>query len=135
MTRNPDNEPDRDPGDDTPEMPEPPDPARVRELRKQMNQERGTREADVDPIARSLGRPAARRAREIGAYTLIPMLMLAGPAVGYALGLLVQKHWGGEPWGAVVGLLVGLVAGFRQVFLVLANTQKKNKKSDRDEST
>lgn len=108
------------------EYPEPPDPARVRELREQMNQERQARRPAKSLASRKFGKDSSRRARDIGTYTLIPMLMLAGPAVGYALGLLVQKQWGGDPWGAVVGMLVGLVAGFRQVFLLLARFGKKD---------
>ena len=93
-------------------LPEPPDPARVHELRKQMRQDR------------------SGRARDVGTYTLSPMLMLAGPVVGWVLGLLVQRRWGGEPWGAVIGMLVGLVAGFRQVFLLL--TRHRPDRRDRD---
>lgn len=117
-----------------PDLPEPPDPEKVRELREKMSRSRSAETSHADLLTGRRSRSGSRgrndRARDLGAYTLIPMLMLAGPAVGYGLGLLVQKRWGGEPWGAVVGVLVGMVAGFRQVFLLLADIQKRNR--DRD---
>lgn len=94
-----------------PDLPEPPDPARVRELRARLDHDRGPRR----PAPRG-----GRQARDIGAYTLIPMMMLAGPALGYGLGLLVERKLGGEPWVSVGGILFGLAAAFRQIFLLLA---------------
>ena len=117
--------------------PEPPDPARVGDLRRQMDRDKRARAADNRRISNKLINKTGRKARDIGTYTLIPMLMLAGPAVGYVLGLLVQNRWGGEPWSAVIGMLVGLVAGFRQVFLLLARVgdergKKKGKKKGKE---
>ena len=89
------------------EFPEPPDPRKVHELREKMNRERRSRSEHKSPAPSRLVDNAARRAKDIGAYTLIPMLMLAGPAVGYVLGLMVQNRWGGEPWVAAVPALLG----------------------------
>ena len=114
-----------------PEFPEPPDLAKVQELREKMRQTRSARAADKGMIARRIKSRSGHKAKEIGTYTLIPMLMLAGPIVGYVLGALIQNRWGGEPWGGVVGMLLGLVAGFRQVFLLLARFGKKDD-SDQD---
>ncbi len=117
---------------DLPEMPEPPDPERVQELREQMRESRPRQTSHADLLTGRLGDAnKQRRARDLGTYTLIPMLMLAGPAVGYGLGLLVQRQWGGEPWPAVVGVLLGMLAGFRQVFLLLAGIQKRQRNRDK----
>lgn len=144
MTRDDESKPkERDPGSASEKAPEPapaaeyptpPDPARVRELREQVRASRQARSSGrrLDPAKQK--RAVGDRARDLGAYTLIPMLMLAGPAVGYVLGLLVQRRWGGEPWGAVVGMLVGLVAGFRQVFLLLARFSKKDQSNESGQS-
>lgn len=114
-----------------PDLPESPDPERVRRLREQMRSSRSNESSHSNLLASRRDRNSKRnRARDLGAYTLIPMLMLAGPAVGYGVGLLAQRQWGGEPWGAVIGVLVGMVAGFRQVFLLVADIQKRNR--DRD---
>ena len=106
----------------SPVFPEPPDLARVGELRSRIRQDQAAR--DTTRRRRGVNDDFGRRARDIGGYTLIPMLMIAGPVVGYLLGDLIQKRWGGEPWPGVVGALFGLVAGFRQVFLLLARKQQ-----------
>lgn len=44
------------------------------------------------------------------AYTLVGALLLMG-AVGYGV-----DHWAGtEPWGVLVGLLLGMVVGFYEL--------------------
>jgi len=66
-----------------------------------------------------MGNKFGQTVGEISKYTLIPSLMIAGPVVGYLLGRAVEKYIGGAPWGTVTGMLVGVVAAFRQVFLLL----------------
>jgi len=60
------------------------------------------------------------------------MMMLAGPIVGYGLGWILEKQWGGAPWTGVIGLLLGVLAAFRQIFIILARKAKadKSKKSN-----
>ncbi len=116
-----------------PELPKLPDPERVRELRDEVRRQRPRQTSHADLLTGRLGNENKhRRASDLGTYTLIPMLMLAGPAVGYGLGLLIQQRWGGQPWPTVVGVLAGMVAGFRQVFLLLARIQKRNETRNRD---
>ena len=62
-----------------------------------------------------------KRLRDAGFYTLIPMVMVAGPLLGYFVGLFLEKKFGGEPWPVTCGVLIGLAAGFRQVFLMLVD--------------
>ncbi len=101
--------------DDFKPYPKAPDLKRVRELRGRLR----TDKAETVGTPSSGVRKAGRAARDIGSYTLIPSLMIAGPVVGYVLGHLVEKYLGGAPWGGVIGLLVGVVAAFREVFLLL----------------
>ena len=104
------------------DYPEPPDPKRIAEMRAKLDQEQARRRADHPPTGtRFLGRFDGDQLRNVGTYTLIPAMLLAGPAVGYGLGWLVERRWGGSPWGVTVGALVGLVAAFRQIFLILAD--------------
>lgn len=107
-----------------PGVPEPPDMSKVRDLRERMKEDR----ADGSAGPRGYGSDKAKQARDIGAYTIIPMMMVAGPVVGYLLGKGWENLFGGEPWPGVVGLLVGLVAAFRQIFILLAERSREDRK-------
>ena len=101
-------------------FPERPDLKKVEDLRSSMRKERAAR--DAAGRSRLMGRfneKAAKQARDIGSYTLIPMMMLAGPAVGYGLGWLVEKQFGGKPWVSVFGILFGLAAAFYQIIILI----------------
>ena len=116
-----------DPGAETlpPGVPEPPDMAKVRDLRERMEDDRAARRRGR---RRGLDKETGKQARDIGTYTIIPMMMVAGPLVGYLLGKGFESMFGGEPWPGVVGLLVGTVAAFRQVFLLLAERARRDRK-------
>lgn len=104
------------------DLPEPPDPARVAELRRRLRRDKRERGLGSPGITLpGLGEPgeAGRRARDIGAYTIIPMMMFVGPAIGYLLGLGAERVFGGKPWPSLAGMLWGLVAAFRQIYLLL----------------
>jgi F0F1-type ATP synthase assembly protein I len=101
-----------------PGVPEPPDLSKVRDLRRQMAKDRSGRRKN--PSSNDRG----RQARDIGTYTIIPMMMVAGPLVGYLMGKGLENLFGGRPWPSVAGMLFGLVAAFRQIFLLLARKGK-----------
>lgn len=99
--------------------PEAPDLKRVHELRDRMRTDKAEMDASGTGPDSRLNRKLGKTAKDIGTYTLIPSLMVAGPVVGFFLGRLVEKFAAIEPWGAVGGMLLGVVAAFRQVFLLL----------------
>lgn len=115
------------------ELPEPPDPARVEELRRRLRSDRRERARGPAGIAlpgvRS-SEEAGRRARDIGIYTIIPMMMLAGPAIGYLLGLGAERVFGGKPWPSLAGMLWGMLAAFRQIYLILKERGRKPQEPD-----
>ena len=123
--------------DELPEgVPEPPDLAKVEALRRRMRAERqrggggpiriGTEKRGID-----LDDKTGRRARDIGTYTVIPMMLLAGPAIGFLMGMFIESKWGGAPWPTVIGALFGLAAAFRQIFLMLAQKSAEEAKDKR----
>ena len=108
------------------DYPAAPDLGKVDELRTRLRSDRAeTRQGSGGPESR-LNRKVAKSAKDIGTYTLIPSLMVAGPVVGFLVGRGLEKYIGGEPWGAIGGLLFGVVAAFRQIFLLLNKANKKN---------
>ncbi len=104
-------------------FPERPDVKKVHDLRASMRQERAEREAaGRNRMVGKFSAKTGKQVRQIGSYTLIPMMMMAGPAVGYGLGWLLEKQFGGKPWVSVFGILFGLAAAFQQIIIIL----KKN---------
>lgn len=58
-------------------------------------------------------------ARDIGVFTAIPGMLIAGPALGYFLGKLAGQKWGHDQTAITVGVIVGLIAAIRQVWLLI----------------
>ena len=64
-------------------------------------------------------RNRAKQMRDVGMYTTIPTMLVVGPVLGYFLG-----HWAGGCWGHLDafetwGVVLGLLASYRQVYLLL----------------
>jgi len=60
-----------------------------------------------------------KQLRDIGIYTAIPTMLVAGPALGWFLGTLIEKRWGHEPWPSALGGVFGLLAAVRQIWLLV----------------
>jgi F0F1-type ATP synthase assembly protein I len=114
-------EPETDAAELPPGVPEPPDLSKVRDLRRRMSANRAGRRK------RSTSAERGKQARDIGTYTIIPMMMVAGPLVGYLLGKGLENLFGGQPWPTVAGMLFGLVAAFRQIYLLLARKGRRDR--------
>ena len=65
--------------------------------------------------------------RQIGLVTTIPMILAAGPLVGYWIGQWIDRRWRSDPWGTVILALLGLIAGARQVIQVIQRWTNENK--------
>ncbi len=101
-------------------FPDPPDPKRLAEVREGLEREQARRRAEQSQARRNfMARIPGGQIKDIAAYTLIPAMLLAGPALGYGLGRLVEWRWGGSPWGVVLGSMFGLAAAFKQIYLIL----------------
>ena len=60
-----------------------------------------------------------RRIRDVGIYTTIPMMLMVGPVLGYFLGHWAAGRWGHAPAFEAGGVALGLLAAFRQVWLLI----------------
>jgi preprotein translocase subunit SecY len=66
-----------------------------------------------------------KQVRDVGVYTMIPMMMVVGPMLCWWLGRQIEKAWGGAPWPSLIGALFGLVAAVRQIYLILSRGGKR----------
>ena len=70
-------------------------------------------------------------------YSGLALLSTIGITMGMCLvigvggGWLVQKQWPNTaPWGVLVGILLGLGAGFREMIRVLMQASKESEETD-----
>ena len=66
--------------------------------------------------------------KQIGALTTVPIILLAGPAVGYFTGGWVDRQFQFYPWCTVLLSVLGFVASGREVMRLLSQILKENKK-------
>lgn len=66
----------------------------------------------------------------LGTASTMGLHMVSGPIVGGVLGWLVDKWLGSWPVGAAVGLLLGLAAGFRNVWIDARYLARSNAERD-----
>lgn len=64
--------------------------------------------------------------RQAGIVMSIPMMMAAGPLVGYFIGSWLDR-WLGTSWISVVLAILGLVAGVNETIRVIKIIQRDNK--------
>lgn len=51
--------------------------------------------------------------QQAGLLTSIPMVLLVGPAIGYYLGVFLQRSLIPDPYGITLGLILGIGASIR----------------------
>ena len=52
----------------------------------------------------------------LGTASTIGLHMISGPLVGGGIGYAIDKWLDSLPWGAAIGFLFGIAAGFRMVY-------------------
>ena len=60
-----------------------------------------------------------RVVRQIGLVTTIPMILAAGPLVGFWIGQWGDMRFGTDPWGKVFVSLLGFAASVKQVVSII----------------
>lgn len=61
----------------------------------------------------------------IGSAGTIGLHLASGPIAGLVMGWLVDDYFGVAPWGVMVGLVLGIVAGFKMVFEDLRKLERE----------
>lgn len=108
-------------------FPERPDQKKLDALRARVRQDKAARRDPHRTVLHDrLGKDGGKSARDIGNYTLIPMMMVAGPMIGFLVGHWIERRFGGEPWGGVVGVLFGLAAAVQQIVAMLSRRNDRN---------
>ncbi len=56
--------------------------------------------------------------------------MVIATVMGLGAGYLVDKYFGTHPWGFFIGLGMGIVAGFRNLYILYKRTEASQERLD-----
>jgi F0F1-type ATP synthase assembly protein I len=66
-----------------------------------------------------------RRWRLLGLLTAVPMILAAGPIVGFFIGDWLDKQFHTQPWLMLFFLVLGFIAAIRQTILLIRLAMKE----------
>ncbi len=59
--------------------------------------------------------------------------MVASTFIGLAMGYFLDKWLGTSPWLTLIFLGLGIISGFRNIFILTARELKRQEKEDRED--
>lgn len=112
-----------------PRLPELPQPPEVKYVRPTLGSPKGSgsQGAPGDGSFSGSGRMDSASVGRIGAGLSAGVMFAASVIVGIIAGIYIDRHWPRvAPWGTMIMMLVGMAAGFLNLYrLVVVNDQKK----------
>jgi ATP synthase protein I len=81
------------------------------------------------PLIKKKDPDTAFRARQIGELTMIPIYLVGGPLIGFAMGSWIDKKFGSAPYGQVVLIILGLMAAAREAWRIIRQISDSEKPS------
>jgi len=73
-----------------------------------------------------------RDIRQIGLYTAVPGLLLAGPLIGYGIGWWFDGKFGTSPYLSALGVLLGIAAAGIEIYGLVKKASSSENNSDND---
>ena len=74
-----------------------------------------------------MGRFITKETREslkiIGQVSSMGIAMVLATVFGLAAGYFFDKWLGTQPWGLIVGLVMGIIAGYRNIYIIMKRTK------------
>lgn len=61
--------------------------------------------------------------------------MVAATFIGLAMGYYLDKWLGTDPWLTLIFLLLGIVSGFRNIFILTAREVRRQERSEQESSS
>ena len=69
-------------------------------------------------MGRFLSKSTRETLRGLASVSSMGLAMALAVVIGLALGYFVDLKFGTHPWGFFIGLLMGIVAGFRNIYII-----------------
>lgn len=71
----------------------------------------------------------------LGLASIMGIHMVSGVIVGMAFGYYLDKFFGTKPWLLLLFLILGIIAGYRNMFREMQRIQKKEAEADAQENS
>jgi ATP synthase protein I len=68
--------------------------------------------------------------RSLGFLSSVGISMVAATFIGLAMGYYLDKWLGTDPWLTLVFLMLGIVSGFRNIYILTARELRRQQRSD-----
>ena len=72
--------------------------------------------------------------RTLGFLSSVGISMVAATFIGLAMGYYLDKWLGTDPWLTLVFLLLGIVSGFRNIFILTSRELRRQQRSDAEDT-
>ncbi len=76
-----------------------------------------------------------KRVNTIGSLGMIPVLLAAGPIIGIFIGQWLDKKFDSSPWLTILFVILGFVAGVREMIQLLKREKTIEKEDKRKDPT
>ena len=65
--------------------------------------------------------------KQLGILTAVPIVLLAGPALGFFLGSWLDRKYHIYPWVTIIAVALGFIASGREIVRLLKQVLKEDK--------
>ncbi|PLX94874.1 MAG: magnesium transporter [Desulfuromonas sp.] len=70
--------------------------------------------------------------KSLGFLSSVGISMVAATFIGLAMGYYLDKWLGTDPWLTLIFLLLGIVSGFRNIFILTSRELRRQERSERE---
>jgi len=71
----------------------------------------------------------------LGLASIMGIHLVSGVVVGMGMGYYLDKFLGTKPWLAILFLVLGIIAGYKNMFREMQRIQKKEAEADAEEKS
>jgi ATP synthase protein I len=71
--------------------------------------------------------------KSLGFLSSVGISMVASTFIGLAMGYFLDKWLGTSPWLTLIFLGLGIISGFRNIFILTARELKRQEKEDQED--
>lgn len=69
-------------------------------------------------------RETRRSLKELAYFSSIGLSVVLAIVIGLAIGVYLDRRFGSSPWGTLIFLVLGIIAGFRNLALAMKKARK-----------